>query len=322
MLKIDNKKKAPLILFTYNRLKETKKTIENLIKADLFSQTDIYIYSDGPKNLETEELVKNVREYLKGLSGYKNIKIVYSKINKGLAKSIIQGVTEIIKEYDVVIVLEDDLLISKDFLIYMNDALNIYKNRDEIWSISGFGPNINIPSDYKEDIYLTLRGCSWGWGTWRDRWQTVEWEIKDFEKMKKSNKLKKRFNSSGNDMFKMLELQMLNKINSWAIRWCYTQFKQQKYTIYPIISKVKNIGFGEDATHGGIFIEKHLVNLREDKLRLNPAVSLNLKILQNFKKFNNLTLYGKVGYFLKKYNLGYKLIKNIMKKRKKWEFKI
>lgn len=311
--KLEIKDLSPVILFTYNRLEETKKTIEKLIKTDLSNETNIYIYSDGPKNLDSKESVKNVREYLKGLSKYKNIKIIYSKENKGLAKSVIEGVTEVINRYGKVIVLEDDLLVSKDFLIYMNEALDIYKTRDDIWSISGFGPNINIPDKYEEDTYLTLRGCSWGWATWEDRWKSVDWEVKDFEKLKKSKELKKEFNISGNDMFKMLELQMLGKINSWAIRWCYSQFKQEKYTVYPVNSKIRNIGFGEDATHGGVFIEKHLVNLSAKEIKLNKNILLDLDILHNFKRFNDLTIYGKIGYFLKKYNLGYRITKKIIK---------
>lgn len=316
--KLEVKNLSPVILFTYNRLEETKKTVEKLMEATLFNKTNVYIYSDGAKNLEAEESVRKVREYLKELSRYKNIKIVYSQENKGLAKSIIQGVTDVININEKVIVLEDDLLVSKDFLVYMNDALNTYENREDIWSISGFSPKINISVEYKEDVYLTLRGCSWGWATWKDRWETVDWEVKDFEQLKKSKELKKNFNISGNDMFKMLELQMLGKINSWAIRWCYSQFKQQKYTVYPILSKVKNIGFGEDATHGGIFVEKYLTDLDERKLYLNRDISLERDIIQNFKRYNDLTIYGKIGCFLKKYNLGYRIIKKYIKK---WRIK-
>lgn len=307
---------APIAIFTYNRLKETERMIESLKKTNLSSESELFIFSDGAKNKEDEIKVKELRQFLKTVFGFKKINLIFSEKNNGLAASIIKGVTELIDKYEKVIVLEDDLLVSKDFLIYMNEALDIYKDRDDVWSISGFSPNIDISEKYKEDIYLTLRGCSWGWATWKNRWKTVDWKVKDFEQLKRSRKLKKEFNISGNDMFKMLELQMLGKINSWAIRWCYSQFKQKKYTIYPVVSKIKNIGFGEDATHGGIFIEKHLVNLDERKLYLNKNVLLSLEIIQNFKKFNDLTIYGKCGYFLKKYNLGYKLTKNIMKKIK------
>lgn len=309
-----NKNLAPLVLFTYNRLKETKQVIEKIIELELFNQTDIYIYSDGFKNEEAKENVEKVREYLKTLNIYKNIKIIYSDKNKGLATSIIEGVTELINKYDKVIVLEDDLLVSKDFLLYMNKALNVYENREDIWSISGYAPNVEIPNEYKEDIYLTLRGCSWGWATWKNRWDLVDWNIKDFKMLKSSKKMKNNFNTSGNDMFKMLELQYLGKINSWAIRWCYSQYKEKKYTIYPIVSKIKNIGFGEDATHGGIFIDKYIVNTVEKELILNSQIEVNMKILENFKKYNDLTNYGKIGYFLKKYNLGYNLLKKILKK--------
>lgn len=307
------KMRAPVILFTYDRLEETKQVINNLLNAEFFNETDIYIFSDGEKNIEKKQNVEDVRNYLKKLIMYENIKISYSEENKGLAESVIVGVSKIINQYGKAIILEDDLLISKDYLKYMNHALDIYKDRDDIWSISGFSPNIKIPEDYKDNIYLTLRGCSWGWGTWKSRWNTVDWEVKDFKELKDSKKRQKEFNISGNDMFKMLELQMLGKINSWAIRWCYSQFKQRRYTIYPTKSKIKNIGFGEDATHGGVFIDKHIVSLSEEELYLNPEIKIDNRLIDSFKSHNDLNIFGKIGYFLKKYNLGYKSIRKIVK---------
>ncbi len=304
---------APLVLFTYNRLNETKATIKKILDCDLIHKTPMYIYSDGAKNDLAKKSVDEVREYLRTLSNYENINIVYSESNKGLAASVIAGVTEIVNKYGKVIVLEDDLLVSKDFLIYMNEALKTFESRKDIWSISGFGPNIEIPKDYNEDIYLTMRGCSWGWATWKDRWETVDWNVSDFQKLKASKKMKKEFNISGNDMFRMLELQMMKKINSWAIRWCYSQFKQQKYTVYPVKSKVKNIGFGEDATHGGIFVDKHIVQIEEKKINFNSNIEKSLEIIKNFQKFNDLTIKGSMGYFLKKYGLGYNFVKRLMK---------
>lgn len=305
---------APVVLFTYNRYEETKRCINSLLNSSLVGESEIFIFSDGSKNNEDFEKVFKVREYLKSINGFKKINFIFKEKNEGLANSIIKGVTEIINQYGKVIVLEDDLIVAPDFLEYMNEGLNIYEGREDIWSISGYTPPLKILKNIEEDIYLTQRGCSWGWGTWEKKWNENSWDLLDFESLRKDRKRIEKFNKSGNDMFKMLELQKLNRINSWAIRWGYNQFKLNKWTVYPKYSKILNEGFGIGATHGGVFIEKFQSELDFHKIKFLKNVMPREEIILAFKKHNDLSIAGEIGYFLRKYNLFYKQIKRLMLK--------
>jgi hypothetical protein len=102
---------------------------------------------------------------------------------------------------------------------------------------------------YKKDTYISYRPSSWGWGTWSDRWNTVDWDVSDYKEFIKNRSERKGFNRGGIDLTRMLKSYMEGKNNSWAIRWSYSMFKQNKYCIYPKYSKVQNIGFGVDGTH-------------------------------------------------------------------------
>ena len=114
-------KLAPIAIFTFNRLEHTKNTIEALIQNDLASESELFIFSDGARNLDEEIKVNEVRQYIKQINGFKKINIIEAKKNKGLGKSVIDGVTKIINKYGKIIVVEDDLITSKKFLKYMND---------------------------------------------------------------------------------------------------------------------------------------------------------------------------------------------------------
>lgn len=289
---------APVVLFTFNRLEHTKKTIEALKKNTLAKQSDLIIFSDGPRNKDEEQLVLKVRDYLEKVDGFKSVTLIKSDINKGLAKSVIEGVTDIINKFGKVIVLEDDLVTSKYFLEYMNNALKVYEKRDDIWSISGYTPNIQIPSYYKDNIYLVRRGASWGWATWKNRWDLNDWEIKDYLQFKKNPKLIREFNLYGNDMAPMLNDQMEGRINSWAIRWGYNQFKLNKWTVYPIKSYVVNIGNDLSGTHTPITM-KYNTKLTEQLLSLSAEVCINKEICSYFKKFYDLNLLGYLAIFIK-----------------------
>ena len=290
-------KLAPIILFTYNRLNHTKLTIENIAKCNLFHESDFYIFSDYAKNEKEKANVLQVREYLKSLN-FKNLKIIERETNFGLAKNIIDGVSKIFEKYENVIVLEDDLLVSKHFIDYMNTCLKFYQNKN-IHSISAYCPPIEI-KNYKYDVFYSYRTCSWGWATWKHIWENIDWEIKDFELFIKNKNEIKQFNTGGNDLTPMLYKQIKGKINSWSIRFSYNCYKNNMYCIYPVKSFVKNIGSdgsGENVPN----IKKYNVILTENKLNESNLCDNHIDacIIKNFKKFYNISIIRKIINFLK-----------------------
>jgi len=240
---------APICLFTYSRLKETRKTIQALQENYLSSKSDLIIFSDGSLNSNDKTQVLKVRNYIHTIGGFNSVEVIESDHNKGLADSIISGVSKIISKYGKVIVLEDDLVTSANFLDFMNQALDYYQDSDQIFSISGYTMDLPSLEDYPKDYYLGYRASSWGWGTWKEEWEGVDWEVTDYTSFKLDIPRQMQFMRGGSDMPQMLWKQMNGKIDSWAIRWCYDQFKRNMFTVFPSTSKVLSIGFGEDATN-------------------------------------------------------------------------
>jgi glycosyltransferase involved in cell wall biosynthesis len=290
---------APICLFTYNRLEETKLTVEHLQKNDLAKESNLYIFSDGAKNEASVKSVEAVRQYLKKVDGFKKIEIIESPINKGLAKSIITGVSQVINEYGSVIVLEDDLITAPNFLSYMNQGLDFYQAQEKVWSVSGFSFPINYDADYKFDNSFGLRASSWGWGTWKNRWDLVDWNVSDYADFVNNKVAKKAFKRGGSDMCKMLDNQMTGKINSWAIRFCYAQFKQQCYDILPVNSKVVNIGFNGDASNTQGMETRFSSNLDKSEktvFTFNSLIDVDENVLAQFRK--PLSIFSRVKFKL------------------------
>lgn len=268
-------KYAPIVLFTYNRLEELKRTCNYLQKNNLASQSDLYIFSDGPKNDADIKKTQKIRKYLETIDGFKKITITKHIHNKGLANTIIDGVSEVIHHYGKVIVLEDDLITSPNFLDFMNQALSFYENESEILSVSGYTLNLpSLPGD--KDFYFGYRASSWGWGCWKDRWEKVDWEVSDFEDFIENRSLRKKFNRGGSDMSKMLQSQQEGRNDSWAIRFCYHQYKHDLKTVFPTTSKVQSIGFSKEATH--------TVGIK----RFNTPLDNGNQREFNFEKFQNM----------------------------------
>ena len=245
---------APVVLFVYNRLDHTKGVIESLAENLLAKDTELFVFSDAAKTEKGIEKVQEVREFIQCTewhAKFKKVTLVQAEKNKGLAKSVIGGVTEVLEEYGKVIVIEDDLLLSPYFLNYMNDALEYYQDDKQIWSISGYSFPMRSLKKYPHDVFYSYRGCSWGWATWVDRWKTVDWTVKDYSAMMTDESWIRRFNRGGADLANMLRLQIEGKIDSWAIRWCFAQSNQEMYTIYPKHSYLQNGGCDGSGTHSG-----------------------------------------------------------------------
>ena len=287
MEKYQNRNKlAPVCLFTYNRLSETEQTVKALKKNYLAPESDLFIFSDGPKDETGIKKVKEVRQYIKKIDGFKSVTIYESPTNKGLANSIISGVSQIIEQYGKIIVLEDDLITSPNFLDFLNQALNFYNGDPKIHSISGFTFNLKSLHNYQKDFYLGYRASSLGWGTWIEKWKGIDWNVREYKTFKRNPLQQIKFMRGGSDMPRMLRNQMKGKIDSWAIRWCYHQFKQNLITVFASKPKINHIGDGNDATNAS-GAKKYRTDLDlgyQRKFNFDVQPTINKKIAKDFRK--------------------------------------
>ena len=230
---------APVVIFVYNRPKHFKKTINALRYNPEAQHTDLIIYSDGPRHEEDNNLVKQVRAIAKDLNGFKSITINEQKGNRGLGNSVINGVSEQLTKTNSIIVLEDDLVVSKHFLSYMNKNLSLYENDEDVASIHAYCyPIANLP-----ELFFIRGADCWGWATWRRSWLRFEQDGAKLLSELIQRKLEFEFNLFGSYNYTgMLKRQIAGANDSWAIRWHASMFLLNKLTLYPGKSLIQNIG--------------------------------------------------------------------------------
>lgn len=305
--KIKQEKLSPIVLFVYNRPEHTRKTLESISNNILARSSKLIVYADGPKAHASEldiENIKQVRQIVKNKRWCKELELHESLVNKGLACSIVSGVTRVVNQYGKVIVLEDDVVISKYFLEFMNQGLLKYAKEDAIIGIHAYV--YPVEEKLPETFFLKDPGC-WGWATWKRSWKLFENDSNKLFKAIRKKNLESIFDYKDSYPFtKILEDQFRGTNDSWAIRWKATCLLKNKLILYPGISLAKNIGNDNSGTHSGK-MDCFDTSLSDRKITINDiSIEENAKTFEIYKK-----------YFIKIFNKKslkltlVKLIKNI-----------
>jgi len=313
---------SPVVFFAYNRPYHTIKSLSHLKKNKLASKTDLLIFIDGPKNNSEDKIrVKLVCDIVKKIDGFKSKKIFFRKNNLGLSKNFISGISQILKKYESVIVIEDDNLVSKYFLDYINQGLNLFKNDNNICAINGYSYPINKKN--LPNHFLVKGADTWGWGTWRRAWNEIIWNPKTLLKKINNKKiLKKKIN--------LLKAKIDKKNDSYTIMFDLSMQIKKKYSLVPKIPYSINCGLDGSGRHAkketNIFNSKtneKKIKIDKKKIFINQLYEERLK---NFYKRNLLLDYKykiKMIEIIKRV-IGKKIenkIKNTLLRKNKIEFK-
>jgi glycosyltransferase involved in cell wall biosynthesis len=272
---------APIAIFAYNRLEHLERCIHSLLSNKEAEFSDVYIFSDGPKNELDLEGVTRVREFISKISGFRTVVTHYSTENQGLAKSIITGVSDLLSHHDTLIILEDDLCLSPLFLKYMNHALVLYEGEDNVASIQGYQYPIKIHGN--GTFFLRGADC-WGWGTWKRAWKNFNPNGENLYFKLKSMGLFKELNIDNSYPYlKMLKNQIKGKNDSWAVRWHASCIVNGMYSLYPMQSLVMNIGMDGTGQHCSptscydVNLASSPIDVFRMEVKEDPKVKLEIK---------------------------------------------
>ncbi|MFY0651340.1 MAG: class I SAM-dependent methyltransferase [Cyclobacteriaceae bacterium] len=298
---------APICLFVFNRPIHTKLTLDSLAHNYLSDQSELIVFSDGPRNhnISDVQLIDQVRSMVRSEDRFRKVTLVERQDNHGLACSVELGVSSVLEKFDKIIVLEDDLLTSVGFLTFMNEALDLYENENRVYHIAAnIFPSV-IP--LRKNLFYDEASC-WGWGTWRRAWKHYITDTKHLiQKLQESPRFDKFDRRRG--YISQLEANREGRLRTWAIKWHTSIFLKQGLCLHPNKRLVKNIGFGENSTHTKRVpagykpklaerIEVVRIPLRESK-RVYLALRLHFVILKMKMKIMRLIkVYSRILAFL------------------------
>lgn len=242
---------APVVVVAFNRPHMVRETLLNLSRCEEVDSHEVYLVIDGPRSDADREKINQVVVAANSFrsNGIPNLQVVARDANLGGVPNMRRTLDECLERYGRVIVIEDDILVSRTFLRYMEDGLRKFENDKRVWAINGYLDwKMAIPRSYPYDCFMAPRHSAWGWATWKDRWQAVDFELKDWPESA-DDVLLKELSLCGGDIRAMLDAQKSGKLNAWDVQCTYYMRKNGMYTIRPRVSMTKNNGFGTECEH-------------------------------------------------------------------------
>lgn len=292
---------APVILFGFNRARHIEEVVRALSNNTIADKSDLFVFIDKPEigdisNIERQREVVSFFErempFLK--SCFKNVNVIEATKHKGCRNSIVDAVNEIIHIYGKAIMVEDDILTSPDFLELMNDMLDYYQEDKRVFTVGGYSEPLKSLVTYDKDVYALYRATSWGWATWSDRFDMIDFKLgKDALNDKDTMKRLKR---GGADLPGLLKNELLGLSDAWDVQLAYAHAKYDKISVVPTISRVYNIGLDNSGTHctDGTTQSRKQQKLRECTHYMIEKVDVNPLIAKEFYRIHSYDFIGKI----------------------------
>jgi len=287
---------APIVVFAYNRARLLRNLLQSLRENRFAEQSELYIYVDGAKDADDHQRVSEVIAVAQSTEGFLKTTVRVSSKHNGLAMSIRNGVSEVLQKFGVAIVLEDDLYVSRQFIAVINTLLKTFESDKRIMQVSGFGPKLSCQIGESQEYYLCGRSQSWGWATWVDRWNTIDWNITDYQSFLRDRHLTKNFSALGSDLMQSLQKYSDGEMDVWLIAYIYNMYRKKMYAVCPRHSLVRNDGFGADASNCRNY-NRYAIDFNENvEYNVPTDIQYDKKIEQNALRFWSVRyrIYGKI----------------------------
>jgi hypothetical protein len=240
---------APIVLFVYARPEHTRQCLESLMANDLAAESELFIHADGPKKDAPGQILEKiaaVREVIRARPWCGRVHFIEPAENRTMPVALVETVTRIVNQFGKIIVLEDDLVVSKGFLKYMNDGLELYADRKEVFGVEGY--LYPIRKRCPETFFLPFT-ATWGWGTWARAWSYFNPSAEALLSMISKGE-RYRFNLNNSyDIHGMLVKCTTGSWKYWDVRWYASVFVHKGMCLYPKKSLVRNIGHDNSGMH-------------------------------------------------------------------------
>lgn len=233
---------TPILILFFNRQENVLELIDALSK---FRPPIIFLASDGGRTAIEHKKVCQIRiKVLQSISWDCEVHEKFNETNLGCKYAVHSAIQWFFGSVSQGIVLEDDCIPTEAFFIYAEKMLDIYKDINEVATISG--RNEVAGFDKNKPIFCTKFFC-WGWASWSHKIQNIDVET-GYEKVSLLPLIVDTGYYEAQHLKGLQSLMLCGQVNSWAYSYDFAFRKQKKLHLIPPVNYITNIAIGS-GTH-------------------------------------------------------------------------
>ena len=237
---------SAILITCYNR--------PDLLEALLQSLKDydgkLYVSLDYPKDYKKDG--RTFEENGRLCRKYSDIIFEFQifDVNQGCFQGVTKAISWAFEKEDKLIIFEDDIKFDSAFLKFANEALDQLEGDNSIGSISGLNLVPRLSQSFPSNsTRLSIYTATWGWATWKNRWQDYMADLGTFPKLDWSWVSQSWSHSEKYYWNHVFQSVADGNVDSYGYRWLYSNWKRSRWTLTPNENLTLNLGFGPDATH-------------------------------------------------------------------------
>jgi len=240
-----------VLLVIFNRPETTRLVFETIRKA---RPGRLYIAADGPRpGVKSDvEQCREARTILDGVDWDCEVKTLFREENLNCGVGPSSAFTWFFEHEEEGIILEDDCLPSQSFFWFCQELLDHFRDDNRVTHIGGNNFLNGWQHDTNYSYYFSRCGHIWGWATWRRAWKMFDYNIELYEKLKKKNYFRNFFLNPIEKIYRLRKFDKTvsnGRVDWWDYQWDFARYVNSGLAIVPKNNLVKNLGFGENATH-------------------------------------------------------------------------
>jgi len=222
--------KPAIVIVAFNRPKALRRLLDSIALSEIPENTPLVISIDRAEDNQNVLDIANNFEWKFGSK-----EVLYQSENIGLRQHVLQC-GDLSQKFESIIMLEDDLYVSRYFYTYATHALNYYDDQPDVAGISLFTyPKIEkttapYPFDFlvdDSDVHFIQYASSWGQAWTANQWNGFrEWFAKD---------------PFHEDYFPVSPFNVIYwPLKSWKKFFIFYLIEHNKFFVYPNISLTSN----------------------------------------------------------------------------------
>lgn len=173
-------------IVAFDRPVYLKQALKHLARADGIEKYTVLFFLEPCSASKRPRDCREVHKLAWTFSASKKSVVNINEKQKGCEANIKQAMELGFQHADFVILLEDDILVAKDGLQWMEWARNTFGDDESYFDVSGYSDNCHKPKEQLHQNYFFSAAkrkhfTPWMWGIWRDRFEPIHQQYRGWD---------------------------------------------------------------------------------------------------------------------------------------------